>query len=929
MAGIKIPISADFDSGDLDKVVQQFSVQMNRLAKSIAEANDIEFSPIDTSTVDDIKKVHQQFEALKRLSESFNKRLKDTGQSNFNLFEIDFHKLYENQRAGARKALDVLQYVTAGTTLSSRIPRSTADNLGSQQLPQKISGSPATSGWKQMGGNVFHSAMGAAGPVGQVVGGAVNAGMSSGLKAGLFGLAGGFAALGIGKLVSSAREKVDDVRQEYIGYDHLKRALGDVNVGFDDLKDSLRFASDNIFETYSKGQELAAEFAKISGLSRDQSRNLFKEVAISGGFSRSFGSDTKQSNQFFAQMRQFKVTGNDSDTRRMALMIGEGIARSRAFSKTDELMQAIAGYTANQARMNLIVPNVEGYTGMLAGMVKSDIPGLDPQGSAALLGRVNAAIASGGGAGEAGQNFMYMALGNRLGLNPIETKYLQEGGMFSTGSGTFRSGLYQSWARKYGISMPEAVHSNATNFELIMGDLDKNYHNPHLRLDAMSRLFGVNISQAMALDQINKEDVDGMSSRLDRIGKNINEVSANGISTLANIEAGDMKVLGGIITDLRGRSGDDKLTEKELALLNKAVYSANAGGDIDGLRDVLAELSVTREMQHTEGSKTRQLIAETNNRLQDVASTLVEPLDAIKEGVLHLAGLVGFDRKAYEDERVVQGWIDKIKKGLQSSPGTTIAGEPLLDENLGRLFDPDQGMEQFRYWGRVGARAVVAPPLRQGIYAASHAGTASEVKMHPDVRRRMDDVLSSLPDEDAQRYRNDPMFLAMIAQESGWRHYDKNGELLKSSAGAIGIAQVMPNTSKNPGYGVKPMQNDSIAEHLRFGYEYKQAMGREFGGDMRKVMAAYNWGPGNVKKYGDDWEKYAPAETRQHVPNITSAVGMNPLPDGHDKRFANQSSEAKVSLHVTGTMNDSGGRPLGPIEAPVTRLKLPTANGIH
>ena len=132
MAGIKIPISADFDSGDLDKVVQQFSVQMNRLAKSIAEANDIEFSPIDTSTVDDIKKVHQQFEALKRLSESFNKRLKDTGQSNFNLFEIDFHKLYENQRAGARKALDVLQYVTAGTTLSSRIPRSTADNLGSQ-----------------------------------------------------------------------------------------------------------------------------------------------------------------------------------------------------------------------------------------------------------------------------------------------------------------------------------------------------------------------------------------------------------------------------------------------------------------------------------------------------------------------------------------------------------------------------------------------------------------------------------------------------------------------------------------------------------------------------------------------------------------------------------------------------------------------------
>ncbi|MBP9101393.1 MAG: hypothetical protein KBF68_08495 [Nitrosomonas sp.] len=630
MANVRIPVSADFDSTDIDRAVQQFAGQMNRLASSVAEANNTRFDPIDGSTVDDIKKVTQQFEALKRVSDSFNKRLKETGQDKLGLFDVDFHKLYENQRAGARKALDVLQYVTAGTTFASGMPKPAADNNGSGQspVPSPSGGSPATNGWQHWGGNIFHSAMGAAGPGGQVVSNAVSAGMSGGLKAGLMGLAGGAVALGVGKLVSSAKDKVDDVGQEYIGYDHLKRSLGDVNVGFGVLKDSLRSASDSIAETYAEGQKLGIEFAKVSGLSRDQAQNLAKEVAVGGGFSWSFGMDKHQGNQFFAQMRQFKVTNNDSDTRRTALMIGEGIARSGAFSKADELMQAIAGYTANQARSSLTAPNVDSYTGMLAGMVGSGIPGLDPQGAAALLGRVDAAIASGGGAGEAGQNFLYRALGSSQGItDPIMVMMLQERGMFGTPATTFGSDSFRTYAKRTNIETPQFADPNATNFESSMSYLDAGYGSrPLLKLDAMTRLFNVNYAQALALDNIhadNPKALGGVATRLGRVGKDIKDVSNTGIPMLANIETGDKQVLGGVISDLRGRTGEDKLNDKERDRLNKTIEESNESGDLEPLRDILTELAATRGMQQTDGSRTQELIVGTNNRLSDLAKPLL------------------------------------------------------------------------------------------------------------------------------------------------------------------------------------------------------------------------------------------------------------------------------------------------------------------
>lgn len=102
------------------------------------------------------------------------------------------------------------------------------------------------------------------------------------------------------------------------------------------------------------------------------------------------------------------------------------------------------------------------------------------------------------------------------------------------------------------------------------------------------------------------------------------------------------------------------------------------------------------------------------------------------------------------------------------------------------------------------------------------------------------------------------LFVRLINQESGF-----NPTVL-SEKGALGLAQVMPDTAKKPGFGVKPILDrlDPV-ESLRFGADYFAAMLKRYDGDVAKALAAYNFGPGNV----DKGRKY-PEETRNYIAAI-------------------------------------------------------------
>ena len=125
----------------------------------------------------------------------------------------------------------------------------------------------------------------------------------------------------------------------------------------------------------------------------------------------------------------------------------------------------------------------------------------------------------------------------------------------------------------------------------------------------------------------------------------------------------------------------------------------------------------------------------------------------------------------------------------------------------------------------------------------------------------------------ARAYGLDPeIFVRQMMQESGL-----NPDAV-SPKGAVGIAQIMPDTARDPGYGVRPIEDPTDPEEgLRFGAEYMRAMLDEFGGDYKLALAAYNAGAGAVKKAGG----VPPFQETQNYVNAILGGAMQPdVPGG-------------------------------------------------
>ena len=98
----------------------------------------------------------------------------------------------------------------------------------------------------------------------------------------------------------------------------------------------------------------------------------------------------------------------------------------------------------------------------------------------------------------------------------------------------------------------------------------------------------------------------------------------------------------------------------------------------------------------------------------------------------------------------------------------------------------------------------------------------------------------------------DPALALSIAKkESGFKHE------LKSRRGAVGVFQLLPSTAKRMGYN--PYY---LGENIKAGLTYYKMMYKMFG-STELALAAYNAGPGNVKKFGGKIPPYA--ETKRFV----------------------------------------------------------------
>jgi soluble lytic murein transglycosylase-like protein len=83
-----------------------------------------------------------------------------------------------------------------------------------------------------------------------------------------------------------------------------------------------------------------------------------------------------------------------------------------------------------------------------------------------------------------------------------------------------------------------------------------------------------------------------------------------------------------------------------------------------------------------------------------------------------------------------------------------------------------------------------------------------------------------------------------------------------SQAGAQGLMQLMPGTAKD--LGVK--NSFDIEQNIDGGARYLRKMLESFGGDLKVALAAYNAGPGAVRKYAGQIPPYP--ETERYINRV-------------------------------------------------------------
>ncbi|MBZ0273493.1 lytic transglycosylase domain-containing protein [bacterium] len=138
----------------------------------------------------------------------------------------------------------------------------------------------------------------------------------------------------------------------------------------------------------------------------------------------------------------------------------------------------------------------------------------------------------------------------------------------------------------------------------------------------------------------------------------------------------------------------------------------------------------------------------------------------------------------------------------------------------------------------------------------SSAFPAPGGEAEPIARFRAGSEFDGIVRQAAERFRlPEKLIHAVVKAESAYN------PRAKSPAGAMGLMQLMPGTAN--ALGVRDPWDPRA--NVMGGSLYLRQMIDRYGGDVRRALAAYNWGPGNVDKHG---LTRLPDETRGYLARI-------------------------------------------------------------
>lgn len=215
------------------------------------------------------------------------------------------------------------------------------------------------------------------------------------------------------------------------------------------------------------------------------------------------------------------------------------------------------------------------------------------------------------------------------------------------------------------------------------------------------------------------------------------------------------------------------------------------------------------------------------------------------------------EQLAEETEKMISGTYAKTALAIDAEDGEPTRALAFIEENK-ELIRPD---EQARLTAQLAPRV-------DGAWAQDVVQSGALERFLPEVPAVVAEPVAEPATGGAPTFER--IAAITVQSESG------GNPNAVSPVGARGLMQVMPATARDPGYGIKP-SNGSKADDVRVGREYLAKMQEIYGGDLSKMWAAYNAGPGRVddavRKHGANWLANMPAETRAYVSKNVEQVG--------------------------------------------------------
>lgn len=221
-------------------------------------------------------------------------------------------------------------------------------------------------------------------------------------------------------------------------------------------------------------------------------------------------------------------------------------------------------------------------------------------------------------------------------------------------------------------------------------------------------------------------------------------------------------------------------------------------------------------------------------------------------------GLAAYEAATWAIENTETGkWAyDKLTGLVEWATGETAASEARMREDEEIYRRAIERRDAAKLQGQVSnTQSTHSTPIK--------SWESTPRNQRASVGRQNLDAMTPIFNQIEQQYRLPRGWLRSVATKESSGFPDA-----VSPAGAKGMFQFMPKTAEEMG-----LIGDDVFDPVKSAWaagKYFRQLANAHNNDMHETLAAYNWGTGNVKRYGMD---RAPAETRNYVDSVSTLMG--------------------------------------------------------